>query len=66
MSVEKRGGYRKHAGRPTGTTKPDKRQSLTIRLPPDLIEVLRAMPKQGRFIEAAIRAALKQETGEQI
>lgn len=57
-----RGGYRKRAGRPIGTTKPDKRQSLTIRLPPDLIEVLKEMPSKGRFIEAAIRAALNSET----
>lgn len=64
--TNQRGGYRKHAGRPAGTTKPDKRQLITIRLPPDLIEVLKEMPSKGRFIEAAIRAALKQETGEQI
>ena len=51
-----RGGSRKGAGRPTGTTKPDKKQSLHIKIKPALIEWLRKQPLGiGPTIEALIQ-----------
>lgn len=46
-------------GRPKGTTKPEseKRQSITIRLPPDLMAQINGLSRnmKGKFIEQAIR-----------
>lgn len=51
-----RGGARPGAGRPKGSTIPDKRQPVTVRLPPDLIEWLAKFGnKRGRLIEKALR-----------
>lgn len=53
-----RGGKRKGAGRPAGTTKPAnlKRETINIRLPKWIIEWLLDQPQSaGRIIELAIR-----------
>lgn len=42
-------------GRPRGTTKPDNRQSLTIRLPVEIINRLPTTRQRGRWIEEAIK-----------
>ena len=57
-----RGGQRKGAGRPAGTTKTNNRQSITIRLPTDLIAQLETLSRnmKGKFIEQAIRERFNQ------
>ena len=57
-----RGGTREGAGRPAGTTKTNNRQSITIRLPPDLIDQLNTLSRnmKGKFIEQAIRERFNQ------
>lgn len=61
--MSNRGGKRKGAGRPAGTTKDNNRQSITIRLPPDLYAQVQAIPRnmKGRWIEAAIQEKLKND-----
>ncbi|NOV29185.1 ribbon-helix-helix domain-containing protein [Methylomonas sp. ZR1] len=60
--TEKRGGNREGAGRKVGTTKPTAKQSLTIRLPPDLLKALDEFGRgKNRFIECAIRQALENQ-----
>ena len=59
------GGAREGAGRPLGK-KDSKRESITIRLPPDLTIWLRSFGRQkGRIVEQALRQyradELKQE-----
>ena len=50
-----RGGARKGAGRPLVKTD-SKRESITIRLPPDLISWLGSFGRQkGRMVEQALR-----------
>ena len=51
------GGKRPGAGRPR---EPNKRVAVTVRLPPDLVEWLRAQPDSQ---SAVIRRALEREAG---
>lgn len=43
MEKSKRGGAREGAGRPEGSTKPDKKKSITVRLTPEQREKLKAL-----------------------
>jgi len=51
-----RGGTRKGAGRPIGTTKAEKKKSLHIKIKPSFIEWLRKQPLGvGPTIEALVQ-----------
>jgi len=50
-----RGGDRPGAGRPVGSIKPNNKQSLTIRLPPDVIAALKTRGKAADQIERGLR-----------
>ena len=57
IAQPKRGGARPGAGRPTLGAQ--KRVMLAVRLPPDLVELLRAHPEsQSVVVERALRAEL--------
>ena len=51
-----RGGPRKGAGRPTGTTKPDKKIRISVRLSPDVASWIMSFSKFDRadVVESAI------------
>ncbi len=55
-----RGGKRKGAGRPPGSTKENNKQTYTTRLAPDLIKLLRAneLPA-AKIIDRALREWFK-------
>jgi len=59
-----RGGRREGAGRPTGTTKPDKKIRVSYRLARDVVEYLRAHHEPAsRIIEMAVRVWRDRENG---
>ncbi len=63
-ALKKHGGAREGAGRPEGTTKPDKRESITIRLPPDLTDWLEVFGRgKGRVVEQALREFQERNPG---
>ena len=55
------GGSRKGAGRPTGTTKKDKKISVTVKIKPDFKEWLNKQPLGiGPTIEKLIEKAMQE------
>jgi uncharacterized protein (DUF4415 family) len=62
--MKKHGGAREGSGRPQGKTKFDKRQPVTVRLPPDLIDWLEKFGRgKGRIIENALREFRERNLG---
>lgn len=65
MKSQGRGGKRipgpgKSLGRPPGTTKPDKKKRISVRVPPDIADWFSAFPRNQRAkaVESALRAAM--------
>jgi hypothetical protein len=55
MEKMTRGGTRPGAGRPEGTTKPDKKIMLSVKIDPELRAWLKLQKNQARTVEDALK-----------
>jgi len=58
-----RGGFRKNAKRPIGSTKPDKKMQIGMRFSRDVLKYLRKHKNYNRLVEELIREKMNKEKG---